>query len=117
MVSINQVEVGLANWLDAELIPKLPTTGQYDPLKKVAIATGAMYAVKRGRKLLGRYEPMLSTIGLIEDGNIDLEGVRDELKRQMPVEGVPVSVPMVGELRFYRDDVDHMYNYIMGVKQ
>lgn len=116
MVSINQVELGLAAYLDAEVLPKLPMTGQYDPLKKVVVATGAMYTVKRGRNLLVRYEPLLSSIGLINGDSVDIEGVREELRGQIPAEGLAVNVPLLGELRFYKADIDTIYSYIMGVR-
>jgi hypothetical protein len=41
MVSMNQIEAGVTRWLDKELMPKLPTGGQYDGIKKAATISGS----------------------------------------------------------------------------
>lgn len=115
MVSMNQIEAGVTRWLDKELMPKLPTGGQYDGIKKAATVALALYAIKRGRAALDSltHSSFLGTIGAVDhNGNVDLEGFAEEMKKQMPENGLKVSVPMVGDLTFYRSDLDDMMRYI-----
>lgn len=117
MVSMNQIEAGVSRWLDRELMPKLPTCGQYDGLKKAATVALALYAIKRGRAALDSltHNSFLATIGAVDhEGNIDIEGFAEEMKKQMPEAGLKVSVPMVGDMTFYRTDLDDMLRYIKG---
>jgi hypothetical protein len=77
MVSMNQIEAGVSRWLDRELMPKLPTGGAYDGLKKAATVALALYAIKRGRAALDglTHNSFLATIGAVDhEGNIDIEG-------------------------------------------
>ena len=117
MVSMNQIEAGVSRWLDRELMPKLPTGGAYDGLKKAATVALALYAIKRGRAALDSltHNSFLATIGAVDhEGNIYIEGFAEEMKKQMPEAGLKVSVPMVGDMTFYRTDLDDMLRYIKG---
>ncbi len=115
MVSINQIEAGVGRWLDKELMPKLPSGGAYDGLKKAATVALAMYAIKRGRSALDglTHNSFLGTIGAVDhSGNVDIEGFMDEMRKQIPESGLKVSVPMVGDLTFYRTDLDDLLRHI-----
>lgn len=115
MVSINQIEAGVSRWLDKELMPKLPSGGAYDGLKKAAAVALAMYAIKRGRAALDglTHNSFLGTIGAVDhNGNVDIEGFMDEMRKQLPESGLTVSVPMVGDLTFYRADLDELLRHI-----
>ena len=117
MVSMNQIETGVSRWLDRELMPKLPTGGQYDGIKKAATVALALYAIKRGRAALDSLtqNSFLGTIGAVDrEGNVDLEGFVEEIKKQVPENGLKVSVPMVGDMTFYRSDLDDLMRYIKG---
>ena len=116
MVSINQIETGVTRWLDNELMPKLPGGGPYDGLKKAAAVAVAMYAIKRGKSALASLadSSFMSTIGAAKDGYIDLEGFAEEMRKQMPEDGIKISVPMIGDMTFYRGDLDDMMRYIRG---
>lgn len=117
MVSMNQIEAGISRWLDKELMPKLPTGGQYDGIKKAATVALALYAIKRGRAALDSltHNAFLGTIGAVDrEGNVDLEGFVEEMKKQVPENGLKVSVPMVGDMTFYRTDLDDVMRYIKG---
>ena len=117
MVSMNQIETGVSRWLERELMPKLPTGGQYDGIKKAATVALALYAIKRGRAALDSLtqNSFLGTIGAVDrEGNVDLEGFVEEIKKQVPENGLKVSVPMVGDMTFYRSDLDDLMRYIKG---
>ena len=117
MVSIAQVESGLTRWMDTELMPKIPTDGSYAGLKKAAAVAVALYAIKRIRSALTSLteSDFLNTIGATtKEGHLDVEGFAEEMRKQIPEEGIKVSVPMIGDMTFYRGDIDDMLRYIRG---
>lgn len=115
MVTLNQIEAGVTRWLDKELMPKLPSGGVLDGVKKAATVALILYSVKRGRAALESMaqESFLGTIGAVDaNGNVDIEGFAEELRKQMPESGLKLSVPMIGDMTFYRADLDEMLRYI-----
>lgn len=113
MISYPQIENGLVAWLDNELLPGLPVNGRNDALKKVAVTTAALYCLKNGRKLLDGYAPMLKAVGAMDDaGNIDIDGVADILRSQVPDTGMVLNIPLIGSATFYKADVDTIKKYI-----
>ena len=112
MVSMNQLESGVARWMDTELMPKLE---EQVGIKKVATVAFALYSLKRGRAALESLSgsSFLSTIGAVDNaGNVDIEGIAEEIRKQIPDAGLRVTVPMIGDLTFYRTDIDDMLRYI-----
>lgn len=117
MVSLNQVETGIARYLDTVLAPQLPVAGKYDPLKKTAFLTASMYLVRHSRTAVEEFlrKPFIASMGVMDDGgNIDLDGLVEALKTNVPESGLRVPIPMIGELVFYRPDVDEIARYIKG---
>lgn len=117
MVSINQIEHGIGRWVDAELLPMLPTGGQYDNIKRIGVAAGAVYLIRKGRAALTSLQgsTFLKTLGAVDDnGDIDLEGIKEVLMEKIPETGIKVSVPILNEITFYKKDVASIYSYIMG---
>ena len=118
MVNLNQVETGVARYLDSVIAPKLPASGMYDPVKKIAFLTGATYLVKHSRKAVEDFlcRPIISAMGIMDEaGNIDLDGLAGALKENIPEVGLRVPIPLVGELVFHKPDVDEIAQYIKGV--
>lgn len=112
MVSVNQIEHGIANYLDAELMPQFSGNG----LEKVIAGTAVSLMLRRSGAVIDVYKdnPVVKMLGVIDDkGNIDVDTVSEELKKNMPKEGVKVTVPVIGTLTFHKDDIDKLYNYIM----
>ena len=113
MISINKIETGIARYLDAELMPKLPSDG----LKSVIAGTAISIVVKRlGTMLDGlRGNSALKALGVIaENGDIDVDLLYEELRKHIPRTGLSIDIPFVGTLRFTEGDVDNLYNYIIS---
>lgn len=111
MVSIENVERGLARYIDQELMPSIKTDG----IKGFAIGTAASLLVKRGGNLLRVYaqNPMLQQMGLVTaDGAVDLDALRDAARDNIPVGGLLVELPMGISLRINTADVDSLYKAI-----
>lgn len=118
MVSLNQIEHGLGLWADREIVAKLPVgQGPYDNIKRIGVAAGAAYLIKKGRAALEGIQgnAFLHTLGAVDvNGDIDLDGVKDALISQIPDVGVKITVPLLNEITLYKADIESMYSYIMG---
>jgi hypothetical protein len=115
MVSLNQVEKGIARYLDTVVAPKLPTAGKYDAVKKIAFMSGAMYLVKNSRVAVEGFlrNPMIAATGIINDsGEVDIDGLVASIKTNIPDTGIVVPVPFVGEMKFYAADADVICRHI-----
>lgn len=111
MNTVKQIEAGLAEFLDSELMPKLPDGG----IQRVITGTAMGLLVKRSGNVIREYgeHPFVKMLGIVDDkGDWDLDTLKDEVKAQIPKSGFDVEVPMVGTLTFKSDDIDKLYEYI-----
>lgn len=115
MATIAQIEQGAVKFIDAEIAPKIPTNIPNGQIKKIAALAGAVYAVRNGlRKAVTN--PVLVTIGAVdENGEIDVDGIAEIAVNQIPPDtGFKVTVPILGELTFFREDVERLKTCIKG---
>lgn len=114
MATIVQIEAGAARYIDEELAPKIPTNIPNGKVKKLAAVAGAVYAVKNGlRRALA--SPTIATIGAVDEaGNVDVDGIAQAFLDQVPKDGFPLEVPILGPLTFFREDVEKLVEYIKG---
>lgn len=115
MVTINQIEAGLAKYIDAEIAPKIPVNIPNGQIKKIAFLAGAAYAVRKGvRQYISH--PVLLQLGAVDEaGNADLDGVLEAARGVIPKEGFKVTVPILGDLTFFSEDVERLAEYIREV--
>ena len=113
MVSIGQIEAGIAKYLDAELLPQLPKDGA----KGFGVQFMAVLATKRIGTLVTSLtsHPVVAAMGVVDSqGGIDLHVLRDTALQSMPETGVAIDVPLAGKLTFYKADVQKLCEYIEG---
>ena len=109
MVSVAQIEAGVARFIDNELAPKIPADGPNGALKRFGLLVGLSYNIK------SKVPATLHSMGAIdENGNVDLDSVAELARKYMPEAGLRVQVPVINELVFYPADVDLLKRYIMG---
>lgn len=111
MVSIDKIEQGVAAYLDSELMPQLPTNG----VQKVIAGTAISLLIKRSGMILESYKnnQLVKMLGIMDsEGNVDVDILAEELKKNMPKEGVKVDVPVIGTLTFKENDIEKLYEYI-----
>lgn len=111
MIPYAKVEKGLADYLDGELMPMIPETG----FQRIIAGTAISLLIKKGGSQIAalKENPAVKMMGIFDDaGNVDVETLRDELKKNMPEDGVKVEVPMLGMLTFRKGDIDKLYSYI-----
>lgn len=112
MATILQIEQGAVRFIDNEIAPKIPTNIPNGQIKKIAAVAGAVYAVRHGlQKAVSN--PALSAIGAVDgEGNIDVEGLAEAAAAQIPEGGFKLTVPILGDLTFFREDVERLKTYI-----
>lgn len=116
MVPRQQVEQGLARYIDREIISKLPTSS----IQRVATGAAVAIAMKRSDNLVERLKgnALIATLGIMnEAGDIDLDALHEALRSQVTDDGVVMEVPILGRLTFYAGDIDNLYSDIMGVSR
>lgn len=114
MVSVDKIEKGLAGYLDAELIPQF----QNNPMEKMLVGTAASLAIRKSGNIISSYKDnkIVKMLGIMDaNGNVDVDTLAEELKKNMPKEGVKVEVPVIGVMTFHKEDVDKLHKYISEV--
>ena len=109
MVTIDQAMRGAAKYADNEIIPHLPT-GK-------GIAAGVALALimdgGKSRILALKDHPAVQMMGIMdEEGNIDLDRLYNAARQRVDGKKIPLTIPVIGELRFDVTDVDKLYKYI-----
>lgn len=115
MVTMVDIERGIGAYLDGELMSLLPQ----DSAERWIIGSVAAIYIKKKMGDLSTFmnSPIAKEMELVgEDGNINLEMLRDTFKTRMPSTGVVYDKGIVGKifgsLRFQTEDVDKLYSYI-----
>ena len=109
MVTIDQAMRGAMRYADNEVIPHLPG-GK-------GIGAGIMLALimegSREKILALRENPAVKMMQIFDDaGNIDLDRLYNAARPRFDGQKLPVTVPIIGELRFDVSDLDKLYRYI-----
>jgi hypothetical protein len=113
MASLQQIESGIAAYLDSELMTKLPQDG----FQKVIAGTAISLAIRKSSTIFNdvlnsSFVKMLDIVD--ESGDVDIDILKEELKKNMPETGVKAEFPMIGKMTFHKSDVDKLYTYIVS---
>lgn len=113
MVSIDKIEKGIAHYLDGELMPQFESSGW----EKVLVGTAASLMIRKSGAIIAGYKDhkWVKMLGIMDDkGNVDVEALATELKKNIPKEGFKVDIPIIGVMTFHKNDVDKLHEYITG---
>jgi hypothetical protein len=119
MVNINQIERGVARYVDAEIMPKL---NNVEAITRVFAGAIIGIVVKGLGGILESYtsNPALAMLGIVDDSkNIDIDLMIPEIKKNIPSEGIrwdiihPVKKVLIVSLTFHEDDIDRLHQYIV----
>lgn len=108
MVTIDKVQMGLAAFIDRELIPSL---SGWD---KVLVGGGAGLLAARLPRLIASY-PVMATLGIYnpENNQIDIDAVYKAASPYVGAEALPVKIPMLGiTVKIGKEEIDSLYRYI-----
>lgn len=108
MVRMDQVQRGLAAFIDRELIPSL--TG-WD---KVLVGGGAGILTARFPQMISQY-PVVATMGLYDAANnqVDVDALYQAVTPYIGAEALPLRIPMLGiTVKIGKQEIDALYRYI-----
>ena len=109
MVTIDQAMRGVAKYADDEILPHLPTGKGIG----AGIALALIMDGGKSRILALKDHPAVQMMGIMdEEGNIDLERLYNAARPRFDGQKLPITVPIIGELRFDVGDLDKLYRYI-----
>lgn len=112
MVTIAQVQKGVAKFVDVEVIPRLSV------MEKLVVGSGTGLITAKLPEILGKYadSKIFSGLGLYdaEHGEIDIDALYNAAKPYIGADPIPVKIPFVGiTLKFTQREFDTLYKYIM----
>lgn len=108
MVRMDQVQRGLANFIDRELMPSL--TG-WD---KVLVGGGAGLLSAKLPQIVAQF-PVVTTLGLYDaaSNQVDIDALHNAIVPHISTEALPLTVPLVGiTVKIGRQEIDALYRYI-----
>lgn len=111
MATINQIQTGLAKFIDEEIVPTMPGW------QKWVIGAGATIALGNLPAIIDRWKDnelvkMLGVIG--KDNSIDIQKVYAGVKKQAAKGPVSIEMPGgMGKLTLTEADVDKAYSCIV----
>lgn len=109
MISVDQLMRGVTRFADLEIIPHLPTGKGIG----AGIALALLMDGGKGRILQLREHPAVQLMGIMdESGNVDLDRLYSAARPKVDGQKLPVTIPIIGELRFDVNDLDKLYKYI-----
>ena len=109
MVTIDQAMRGVAQYAENEIIPHLPTGKGIG----AGIALTLIMDGGKSRILALKDHPAVQMMGVMDEGgNIDLDRLYNAARPRFDGQKLPVTVPIIGELRFDVGDLDKLYRYI-----
>lgn len=112
MVEFNRVVDGLARYLNNNFYSKLNDWQEIVARIAVGRIIGNPEALKQSLMANG----IVRTFAVMDsDGNVDLENLARDLKREIERKGkISVEVPMFGKMSFVAADIDDIYREITG---
>lgn len=112
MVSFNQVLDGLARYLNKNFYSNLNDFQEVIARIAVGRIIGNPEALKQSLSANG----IVRTFAIMDsDGNVDLEPIMRDLKREIERKGkLSVEIPMFGKISFLPQDIDEIYREITG---
>ena len=111
MVSLAQVQRGVAAFLDREVVPQL--TG----FEKIVVGAGGGLIAAKLPELMNKLgdHPMLSILDVYhkDTGEVDIDSIYRAMEPYISAEPFSVKIPVVGiTLKMGRQEIRDLYNYI-----
>lgn len=110
MITVEQAASGLTRYLDAEVMPHLPSG------RGLLLGAAAALYIRKGPEIVRRLAdiPAVKLLGVIDaQGCIDLDELYNAALPQVK-STFDVQLPFVGGLTFDRAEVEKIYRYLKG---
>lgn len=109
MATVEQIEAGIANYLDREVFANY----QENTIVKAMMQAGIGFTIHRRKNEAIQALKMMGAMD--ENGDVDVKSLAEFLKKYIPESGSYFQNNMIGRLTFQKEDVDKLYNYIVNV--
>lgn len=107
MATVEQIETGIANYLDNEVFANY----KENTIVKALIQAGVGFTIHRRKNDAIQALKMMGAMD--ENGDVDVKTLAEFLKKYIPESGSYFQNNTIGKLTFQKEDVDKLYNYIM----
>lgn len=107
--SIEKVQAGLAKYIDNEMINHL------QGWQKIGFGASSALIIKNLPNTIQAYKnsPVVAMFGVLdEDNNIDIDALHDAISDYFTSDGEYVNVPLLGRIKFTKQDIETLYQYI-----
>ena len=111
MVPYTKIINGITRYIDEEVVNKLTGAPRW------IIGAGAGIMMSKATNVFNELEnnTLIKSMSLInEKDEVDIELIYKELKKQAQKSPMTLNIPMAGALTLNEQDVDKLYNMIMG---
>jgi hypothetical protein len=107
MRPVDQVSRGLAHFYDTEVRQSL------SGWKAIAYGVGVARIASNMPNIISQYSALLTPLGIVRDGMVDVDGLAAELRSQMEKSGGTLVIPIMGDTFTFRPaDVDTLVRCI-----
>lgn len=109
VVTIDKIQRGLAYYFDKEFIPHL--TGW----SKLGAGTAVALIINNLPQTMERYRhnAFIDMLGVIhDDKQVDITALHDAVCQYFSNEGEYIDLPVIGRVKFTRQDIELLYKYI-----
>lgn len=112
MVTMERVKNGLIKYIDTDIMPHL--TGA----RKIGLGVYVALASDKVTDIVMQYRenPAVAVLDVIDaEGNIDIDRLYQAVLQMVQSgEKIPIEIPLIGEIRLDKSDVENIYRYIKG---
>lgn len=111
MINYEQFINGLVNYIDNEIIP------QINGIKRIAFSVGSSIILKKGNQMFDDFKnnKIIHSLDILDkDNNINIDMLRDEIKDKINEGGETINIPMIGNLKINKEDINLIYRYMKG---
>ena len=109
MVTTAQMQRGMVNFIDREVLPHL------SGYEKLVVGAGTSLIATKLPNVMDNlsHHPVLAALDLYKDGQVDIDAVYNAVKPYIGTEQISVKVPVVGiTLRMGQREIADLYRYI-----
>lgn len=109
MYSYDKVINGFAKYVDSEIVNKIPGW------KKWIVGSGIGMMLSNTENVYSKIKDneFIKMLNIIdEQGNVNVDDMYKELKKQAQKSNATIELPMVGSFVLNEHDVDKLYNFI-----
>lgn len=110
MVSLHSIKIGVAKFLEEEVLSVLP------PWQKVLFGTASALIIRNADNIMKTAieMPLVKAMDIVQpDGSVDIQKVYSELHAQAERTPFTVDIPVIGSVKFNAADVEKLYKLIL----